>query len=129
MRDQGKSRIATSRLLKITALWLLWAATPVSAQTIKIVGLGATNCGQFMHETAQNSSLQKDYVAWAQGYMSGLLIRAPVGVDESLDLLPPTFPLLKQLEFLKFYCSENSVEPFSGAVEALYKKLRHEGST
>jgi hypothetical protein len=129
VRERDNSRIAMSRLLKITAMWLLWAAVPASAQSIKIVGLGAVNCDQFTHEIAQNPNVQRDYLAWAQGYMSGLLIRAPAGIDESLDLLPPTFPLLKQLEFLRIYCSENPSEAFSGAVETLYKKLRQEGST
>jgi hypothetical protein len=128
MRYRIKARITMRRSLKLTALWLCFAANPASGETVKIVGLGAINCDQFTHEIAQNSDIQRDYLAWAQGYMSGLLIRAPVGVDESLNLLPPTFPLLKQLEFIRSYCSENPAQPFSGAVEALYKKLRHQGS-
>lgn len=129
MSNRGKSRMMSNSLVKINIMMLLSTAVPASAQSIKVVGLGAATCDQFTHEIAQNPNVQRDYLAWTQGYMSGLLIRAPTGVDESLDLLPPTYPLLKQLDFLRIYCSEYPSEAFSGAVENLYKKLRREGST
>ena len=99
------------------------------AQHVKIVGLGSIDCGQFIKEIEQNPGLQRDYLAWAQGYMSGILISRPVGVDEKLDLKPSTFPLLKQLEFLRAFCTEQPATDFADAVEGLYKRLRKEGAS
>ena len=120
-----------SRLRGYAALTLavLLIALPVSAQQAKIVGLGATGCAQFMLEIRHNPALQRDYLAWAQGFMSGVLLGRPAGVDEGLDLIPSTVPLLKQLEFLREYCDQNPSESFSNAVLSLYKRLRSEGKT
>jgi hypothetical protein len=106
---------------------------PVSAleaQSIKakIVGLGAATCSQFGKDVEKNSAVQRDYLAWAQGFMSGILLSRPPGIDEQLDLNPPAFGLLKQLEFLGEYCNQKPLEDFSDAVEALYKRLRKENA-
>jgi len=102
---------------------------PASAQQAKIVGLGATGCAQFMLEITQNPALQRDYLAWAQGFMSGVLLGRPAGVDEGLDLIPSTLPLPEQLDFLRRYCGQNPSHSFSDAVLALYKRLRREGQS
>ena len=94
------------------------------AQAVKIVGIGASTCQRFTREIDGTPQAERDYFAWAQGYMSGLLIRAPAGKDESLDLTPPTFPLLKQASFLRTYCSSNPGADFSDAVNELYRTLR-----
>lgn len=97
--------------------------------TAKIVGLGATSCLQFMNDVKQNPAVQRDYLAWAQGFMSGILLSRPSGVDEGLDLNPPSFGLLKQLEFLREHCTKSPSAGFSDAVEALYLSLRKAGTT
>lgn len=91
---------------------------------MKIVGLGATTCSQFVWEIGQNPALQRDYLAWAQGFMSGMMMSSPPGIDEGLDLIPAGFPLLKQLEFLREYCVKNSADGFVDAVSALHMRLR-----
>ena len=98
-------------------------------QTARIVGLGATPCLQFNEDIRLNPSLQRDYLAWGQGYMSGILVSRPPGVDQGLDLNPPTFDMINQLHFLREYCAENTSANFADAVEALYKRLRREGKT
>jgi hypothetical protein len=103
--------------------------TPSEAQTRKIVGLGATTCQHFNADVAANPASGRDYLAWAQGYMSGILLSRPAGVDDGLDLSPPTFGLLNQLKFLEDYCTGNASMDFGDAVEALYKRLRREGKT
>jgi len=57
-------------------------------QTARIVGLGATPCLQFNEDIRLNPSLQRDYLAWGQGYMSGILVSRPPGVDQGLNLNP-----------------------------------------
>jgi hypothetical protein len=102
------------------------AARPGSL-TCKIVGPGAATCQRFNADIAMDPSNRRDYRAWAQGYMSAILLGRPVGVDDSLDLVPPTFGLPDQLKFLEDFCVSNVTMDFSDAVEALYKRLRQEG--
>lgn len=94
------------------------------AQSVKIVGLGATSCAQFLQEIDGRPQAEREYFAWAQGYMSGLLIRAPSGKDENLDLMPPAFPLLKQAELLRNFCLRNRDADFTDGVNTLYRTLR-----
>jgi len=105
------------------------SASGAEAPTAKIVGLGATTCAQFTNDVMKNPAVQRDYLAWAQGFMSGVLIGRPAGTDEGLDLNPPTFSLLKQLEFLRAHCLQHPTEDFSDAVATLYKRLRKEAAT
>ena len=96
--------------------------------TAKIVGLGASTCTQFVRDVMKNPAVQRDYLAWAQGFMSAILLGRPPGIDENLDLIPTTFPLHKQLAFLREYCQKHATEDFSDAVLVLYKNLRKAGT-
>lgn len=91
---------------------------------VKIVGIGAAHCSEFLAESEAKPAVQRDYLAWAQGFMSAILLSRPVGVDEQLDLLPPTLRLLDQLKFLREQCTKFPEKTFSEAVESLYKHLR-----
>jgi hypothetical protein len=94
------------------------------AESINIVGLGATRCRQFIQDIQTNPHLQRDYFAWAQGFMSGTLWRAPPSVDANLELNPPHFPLIKQVEFLRNFCEKNRESGYTDGVIELYKALR-----
>lgn len=109
--------------------WTAAAAEEHDTRSAQIVGLGATTCRQFTAETATNPQARKDYLAWAQGFMSGIILSRPPGVDAGLDLNPPTFGLMAQLRFLEDHCVRDETVDFSTAVEALYKRLRLEGRT
>jgi hypothetical protein len=61
--------------------------------------------------------------------MSAILLSRPAGVDEQLNLLPPTLRLLEQLRFLHERCTNFPDNSFSEAVEALYKHLRELSGT
>ena len=104
-------------------LFLTTVGPPASA-TVNIVGLGATPCVTFVTETSRNATLQRDYFAWAQGFMSGILLRAPPGVDEDLNLNPSAFSLMQQVEFLRQFCSTNPDRDYSDGVLELYRVLR-----
>jgi hypothetical protein len=92
-----------------------------------IVGLGAVDCFQFLKDVKESpTSAQREYLAWSQGFMSGVLLGRPPGVDEGLNLNPSTFGLLKQLEFLREYCTQQPFQDFVEAVKELYKRLREE---
>lgn len=109
------------------AVCLLSSAALAERPTAKIVGVGATKCAQFLSDARTNPAVQRDYLAWAQGFISAILLSRPAGTDEQLDLLPPAFPLLEQLRFLQEQCTSSPDMSFSDAVEALYKKLRKTG--
>jgi hypothetical protein len=106
-----------------------WRELRAEAPKARIVGLGATTCQRFNHDVRSNPRVRRDYLAWAQGFMSGILLSRPPGVDEGLDLNPATFGLINQLQFLEDQCGRNVSLDFSDAVEALYKRLRQEGKT
>jgi hypothetical protein len=97
--------------------------------TARIVGLGAATCQRFNEDIKFNPLMWRDYLAWAQGYMSGILMGRPAGVDEGLDLIPQSFNVVSQLRFLEDHCVRNASDDFSLAVESLYKRLRTEGRT
>ena len=101
----------------------LLLTVPASGQ-INIAGIGAISCAGFLKEAEGNTATEKHYFAWAQGYMSGLLIRAPKGVDEDLNLIPPTFPLFKQVTFLRDYCIAHPEHDYVDSVQMLYRTLR-----
>ena len=63
-----------------------------------------------------------------QGFLSGILVAMPAGVDENVDLKPPTYPLLRQIEYLLEYCGQRPSEDYSDAVADLYKTLRRESA-
>lgn len=107
----------------------LGAGAGEDGRTARIVGLGAATCRQFAADAAADPQVRKDYLAWAQGFMSGIILSRPPGVDVGLDLNPPTFGLVAQLRFLEEHCARNQSVDFSAAVEALYKRLRAEGRT
>lgn len=114
-------------LASAVALILVSTATAQNS-TAKIVGIGATSCAQFLSDARYNPAVQRDYLAWAQGYMSGVLLGRPVGIDDGLDLSPIFMPHLRQLEFLNVHCSLHPSSDFSDAVNSLYKLLRERGA-
>ena len=107
----------------ITVNAILFSSATI-AQNVKIVGLGASRCDKFISDTQGNDVSEKQYFAWAQGFMNGALVRAPVGVDDGLDLLPQTFPVQNQMAYLKSWCDKNRNSDFSDASFALFKGLR-----
>lgn len=114
-------------------LWLIvcllvQSPTYAGPAKVKIVGLGAASCGRFLADVNGNPAAQREYLAWAQGFISAILLTRPAGVDEQLDLLPPSLPLASQLQFLLERCAASPDGDFSEAVEALYRRLREVGS-
>lgn len=93
-------------------------------QYVKIVGIGASGCATFNHDTAQDLMTERNYLAWAQGFMSATLLSAPRGKDEGLDLTPETFRLQRQADFLREFCRQNPDLSYSEGVITLYRALR-----
>ena len=93
-------------------------------QSAKIVGIGSASCEQFILEVSKTPTSERDYFHWAQGFMSGALIRAPTGVDEGIDLIPKEFPLERQINLINNFCKNNVDKDYMDAAHALYRRLR-----
>jgi hypothetical protein len=117
-----------SLMWKAPATLIALLVLPAQAETAKIVGIGASTCQHYNREIQEAPAVQRDYFAWAQGFMSGALIRAPEGVDAGLDLTPPSFPLEEQADFLRTFCAKNQDQDFMDATRALYRHLRKLGT-
>lgn len=128
---QGVSHLRLVLTLSSIALLAAggWSDLRAEAPKARIVGLGATTCQGFNDDVKSNPLVRRDYLAWAQGFMSGILLSRPPGIDEGLNLTPSTFDLIDQLHFLEDHCARNTSVDFADAVEALYKRLRNEGKT
>jgi len=94
------------------------------APATKIVGIGASTCARFNQDIREAPARERDYIVWAQGFMSGALIRAPEGVDEGLDLTPSSMPLNAQADFVRSFCAKRPDLDYMDAVHALYRHLR-----
>ena len=56
--------------------------------------------------------------------MSGALLRAPAGVDEGIDLNPPSFPAERQAAHLQAFCEKQPEARYSTGFIELYRLLR-----
>lgn len=108
----------------IFSLMTIFLTDLAIAQNVKITGLGASKCTKYIDDIAGNETSEKIYFSWAQGFMNGALVRAPAGVDDNLDLIPRSFPVVDQMSFLKNWCGSNRDNDFSDASFALFKELR-----
>lgn len=114
-------------LLRLASCCFLLFVGPAVAEPqalVKIVGPGATTCGEFVQQAKSDPPSQRLYLAWLQGYLSGLVIGRPAGVDEGIDLNPKEFPLRQQLAFIRDFCLSSPNAAFADAVEALFGKLK-----
>jgi hypothetical protein len=91
------------------------------AQPVKIAGIGVSRCHVFNEQIADRPGLEELYLTWAQGFMSGVLLRTRPGQDDSLDLTRMTTD--EQRRFLKEYCRANPLRYYYEGVAALYHKL------
>jgi hypothetical protein len=79
----------------VTALVFLGLTAPSSA--VSGAGPGAASCLKFALDYTRNPPLEEQYFTWAQGYMSAIVMMAPGGVDDALDLLPTSYPKESQM--------------------------------
>jgi hypothetical protein len=73
-----------------------------------------------LYDYARDAISERIYFAWAQGYMSGILMKTRLGTGDHLDLAPP---VPTQMSFVRQYCAEHEANDYSEAVVALYRRL------
>ncbi len=87
------------------------------------VGAGSRSCAQFARDyTASPEIMEGLYFTWAQGYLTGFSF-ASGGVDQSVDLMPPSRGESWQKSFIREYCQSHPLSPYSEAVAALNLEL------
>ena len=123
-----KSREMGLKAAVMAAACFLGAAHAMAEKTVHIAGIGAARCRTFLEAVGSNPQEERTYFAWAQGFMSGILIGAPSGVDEGINLLHPSFPLQQQADFVRAFCSGNPQAAYSDGVLELYRELRRRSS-
>ena len=95
-----------------------------AVKAIKTVGPGNTGCRQYLLDLAKNPQNQRVYFAWVQGLMSGVLIRAPPGIDENVDLLPAEFAETQQVRLIGEFCNSQPDADLFDATRLLYRRLK-----
>ena len=134
-RTMRKMRKATCKSIAATLFLVVHAffldlVMPVAgaiAQTAQIVGTGAVSCGQFGQAVDSDPDAIREYFAWAQGYMSGVMIRSPAGVDDALDISSNSMPIIEQMNFIRIYCMSHRDREYADAIQALYHVLGGRG--
>lgn len=122
--------VALSHLIIAASTLLLVTGSRALAESdAKIAGLGSVTCQRFLDDKKSNAILRRDYMAWAQGFLSGMRVSQAAGIDDQLNLSPVTYDLVNQLHFLEDHCQRNAKQTYSDAVSALYQRLREEGKS
>jgi hypothetical protein len=96
---------------------------PRGQVAVKLVGHGAVKCDRFTADVDEDVQNIRPYLAWGQGYMSGIIFFAPPGENEKVDIGATHLPVLDQIQFLETYCRDSPKAEFSEAVFALFLKL------
>lgn len=112
------------RLGLAVAIGLISSSALGQAPFVRIVGPGAARCSRFSADVARDPRQEREYFAWAQGVMSGLLLRAPTPTEADLDLLPPGFGVEAQMDFLQANCKQYPDQGFTDATVALFRELK-----
>jgi hypothetical protein len=94
-----------------------------NSQMVAVVGTGTAKCGKYLTEISAKPEAEREYFSWAQGYMSGILLSAPPGVDDSLQLITEKLPVASQINFMRQFCGQKPDTSYSDGVEALYRAL------
>lgn len=124
-RSWRSCRTLPAQTVRMSMVFAVMAHPTITyAETVKIVGIGAMSCAEFNRVIMNNPAEERALFAWAQGFMSGALMRAPPGSDDDLDLMPARAPLQQQAAFLRTFCAAAPEKGFADAVMELYCTLR-----
>lgn len=95
----------------------------VSTNAVSGADLGASSCLKFALDYTRYPPSEEQYFAWAQGYMSAIVMMAPSGIDDDLNLLPVSDPKERQMAVIRSVCAQDPQRSYSHAVRALYRHL------
>jgi hypothetical protein len=109
--------------MKIIATTSLLIVLTLPCYAAPAVGIGATSCQKFALNYNRDPALEEQYFIWAQGYMSAIAMMATDGIDDDLNLLPPSHPKESQMAVLRSVCYARPSGSYGAAVRVLYRHL------
>lgn len=109
--------------MRVIATASVFLGLTIPAHAASIHGPGASSCLKFALDYTRNPPSEERYFIWAQGYMSAIVMMAPRGVDDTLDLLPASYPKESQLAWIRSVCAQDPQRSYAYAVRVLYRHL------
>jgi hypothetical protein len=107
----------------VAVLACLCLTVPAKAESQAVIaGHGSGTCGDFGRDyTKWGQTIELNYYAWAQGYMSA--IQTPRPESDRVNLLPSAFHIEEQMRFIRNFCANNPLRAYDEAVATLYNRL------
>lgn len=119
------SRMQGDRMRRLLlAMTMMLCVSDASAEQIKTsreAGVGAIACSQFTADIARDPNMEKDYLSWAQGFMSSFNLLMLSEGSMSRDLSGTSVD--EQRSYIKQYCGTHPGEEYSVAVMKLLATL------
>jgi hypothetical protein len=109
--------------MKFIATAFVFLGLAVSSYAAPEAGPGASNCLKFARSYNRNPALEEHYFIWAQGYMSSVVMMAPGGIDDNLNLSPASYPKEGQMAWSRSVCAQDPFRSYGHAVRVLYRHL------
>lgn len=98
------------------------ASSGANARGTFVLGRGANDCGAFLEAESEERTA---YLAFAEGYLSGLNGATAISSERTADnLAPEGFGEAERAGFLDSYCRKHRDETFELAVRKLFFGIR-----
>jgi hypothetical protein len=109
--------------MKLVATAFIFLGLTLPSYAASGAGPGASSCLKFALDYIANPAAEEHYFMWAQGYMSAVVVMAPGGMDDNLDLLPAAYPKESQMAWVRSVCAQDPQRSYAYAVRVLYRHL------
>jgi hypothetical protein len=109
--------------MKVIATASVFLGLAIPAYAASGAGPGASSCLKFALDYTRNPVSEEQYFIWAQGYMSAIVMMAPGGMDDNLDLMPASYMKDSQKARIRSICAQDPQRSYGHAVRGLYRHL------
>jgi hypothetical protein len=109
--------------MRVIATVFVFLGLTVPSHALSGAGLGASSCLKFALDYTRSPPSEEQYFVWAQGYMSAIMMMAPGGIDDDLNLLPASYPKERQMAWIRGVCAQDPQRSFGHAARVLYRHL------
>jgi hypothetical protein len=109
--------------MRVIAIVFVFLGFAVPSHAVSGAGPGASSCLKFALDYTRMALSEEQYFIWAQGYMSAIMMMAPGGVDDNLNLLPASYPKATQMAWIRGVCAQDPQRSYGHTIRALYRHL------
>jgi hypothetical protein len=109
--------------MRVLAIASIILGLAVPGHALSGAGFGQSSCLKFALDYSRSPPSEEQYFVWGQGYMSAIMMMAPGGSDDDLNLLPASYPKERQMAVVRSVCAQDPQRSYSHAVRALYRHL------